>query len=76
MKIRNLQHRGDRAAGWVVEYTWSDYSAAHYRTRLRMAYRYARRNGCSPMIARHLMTDLLLLGAETKEHRHIKPVES
>jgi hypothetical protein len=76
MRIRHLQHRDNRAAGWSVEYTWHDYSAAHCRTRLRMAYRFARRNGCSPMIARHLMTDLLLLGAEAKEYRHIKPVNS
>lgn len=75
MKIRTLQHRGDRAAGWCVEYAWDDCSAGHYRTRLRMAYRYARRSGCSPMIARHLMTDILLLGAEAKEHRYIKPVQ-
>lgn len=72
MKIRNMQYRGHTSSG--VEYVWGRYSDDFYRNRVRHMYRFARLNGLGPSTARHLISECLWFGAQSKEHHNIDAV--
>jgi hypothetical protein len=75
MKLRTLQYRAKQSAV-TIEWDWTGPAAAYYRAQVRKAYRYARRNGVEKHIARHLVMDTLLLGAEAKNYRYVMPEQS
>jgi hypothetical protein len=76
MKLRTLQYRAKQSTVASIEWDWTGPAAAYYRAQVRKAYRYARSNGVEKHIARHLVMDTLLLGAEAKNYRYVMPVNS
>jgi hypothetical protein len=68
MIIRDLQDNPYKPGGWSTQYHWHEMLGKHYRTRLRMVYRFARRKGLSPTSARDVIGDCLWIGAQSTKH--------